>query len=513
MALAEVPTDEQTPSTDPSTVAAVPSVFEISDETELATVNGQKILWSDVKQTYDNLLSQYGSYYDLTDPVMVTMFQVYALENVVSKTLLLQQVKENGLELSVEDKAASDVESDAMWEEAIQNYIKNSFPDLTETSTDQEKADARAKAEAYYGELGYTQQILRDQVAEEKGIQRLDALVTQDAVVTDADVEADYQAKVAADKAQFENDIAAYIDYNNYVDQSAMYAMMSGGTGSDMDHAWYKPAGFRAVKHILLPVAEELMSKYKDLQARLEEQMDAEAAKEQGAVTENVPEDVAQPDAAPEATATAAATQPPPPVTQADVDNAKADILQSLQGTIDEINQKIAEGVDFDELIATYGVNADGSASDPGMSSEPYKTNGYEVAKESTSSYVTEFVDAAFSMNSIGDVSAPYVSDYGVHILKYLKDVEAGPVPITTEQREAKRAALLQGKKNELFATKLDEWRTAAAVTYTGVIPSATEFEAAQAAEAQEVEEMSVEGMEPEAQDAPAPEVSETAVP
>lgn len=46
-------------------------------------------------------------------------------------------------------------------------------------------------------------------------------------------------------------------------------------------------------------------------------------------------------------------------MTEEQVNEAKAAIFNSLADTIDEINQKIADGTDFDELIATYGVNED----------------------------------------------------------------------------------------------------------------------------------------------------------
>ena len=304
--------------------------------------------------------------------------------------------------------------------------------------------------------------------------------MTQDAVVTDEELDAMYQALVEADKEKYQNDIGAYLEYNDYVDQMAMYAMYMGSS-NNMDYAWYKPAGFRAVKHILLSVDQTLLDNYKDLQARLEEQINDEATAateaETSADTSVTPE--------PAATGTPEPTATPEPVTQADVDNAEAEILASLQDKIEEINQKIAEGADFDELIATYAVDAEGNATDPGMTSEPYKTSGYEVAEGSTS-YVAPFVKAAFSVNAIGDVSAPYVSDFGVHIVKYIGDVPEGPVAMTDAQREAKRTELLQSKQNELYTATMDTWLGESTIQYTGLIPSMADIEAREAAAAEE---------------------------
>ena len=168
----------------------------------------------------------------------------------------------------------------------------------------------------------------------------------------------------------------------------------------------------------------------------------------------------------------------------------------------EEVRQKAAAGEDFDELIATYGVNEDGTASDPGMTSEPYKTSGYEVCALS-SNYVPEFVEAAMSIESVGGVSAPYLSNSGVHIVKYIADVPGGPIEMTDAQRTAKRESLLQTRQDELYTTTLEKWMAEAEITYSGVTPSIGELEAAQAEEAGEAGEAEAE---PEATAEPAAE-------
>ena len=68
------------------------------------------------------------------------------------------------------------------------------------------------------------------------------------------------------------------------------------------------------------------------------------------------------------------------------------------------------------------------AAPDPGMVNEPGKTSGYEVAKESTS-YVPEFVEAAFLRGQHRGCVCPYLSTYGLHIVKYIGDVVRAPSP------------------------------------------------------------------------------------
>lgn len=55
-------------------------------------------------------------------------------------------------------------------------------------------------------------------------------------------------------------------------------------------------------------------------------------------------------------------------------------------------------------------------------------TSGYEVCSASTA-YVPEFVEAAMSIDNVGGVSAPYLSSYGVHIVKYIAMWKAAPSP------------------------------------------------------------------------------------
>lgn len=449
---------------------------ELQDTDVLATVNGTELTWADVAPVYDSLVSSYGNYYDLTDSANVELFRAVAMQNKINEVIMQAKIAELGIALTDEEAAAAEEDAQSDWDNAISSYISQQHSDLTDESSQEDKDAANAEAVQYFNDLGYSPESLKENYKQYALYDKLEATIVQDVTVTDEEVEALYQELVESDRALYENDIAAYVDYNNYVDQMAMYAMYYG-TDSSMDYAWYRPAGFRAVKHILLPVDAELMQTYQDLQARLEEQVESETEGD---------EESAAAAAATEETADAEATAEPTeePVTQEQVDEAKAAILASIADKIDEIYAKIEEGVDFDELIAEYGVNEDGIASDPGMTSEPYKTSGYEVSSASTN-YVAPFVEAAFSVDNVGDVSAPYISSYGVHIVKYIADIPAGPIEMTEAQREAKRTELLTSKQNELYTATMDQWNQEADITYTGLTPSYADIEAREAAAAE----------------------------
>ena len=446
--------------------AEASAVIEIPAETVVVTLNGEAIAWADVEVAYNTLVAQYANYYDMSQQANIDLFRAVAMENKIVEKLLGQKAVEFGLtDLSAEEVAELEAAAEADWASAIDNYIAYFHADLTEESTEEEKAEAQKEAEAYYNDAGFSPESLREEYKLYSVMGKVQDLMVQDAVVTDEDVEAHYQALVAQDQELYANDIAAYVEYNSYVDQMAMYAMMSG-SASDMDYAWYRPDGFRAVKHILLPVDETLMAAYTDLQARLEEQASAEAEEAAEETTEEAAEETSE-----------------GTVNEAMVNEAKAAIFASLADKIDEINQKVAEGVDFDELIATYGVDAEGNPSDPGMANEPTKTTGYEVSAAS-SNYVPEFVEASMSIEEVGGVSAPYLSDFGIHIVKYIADIPGGPVEMTEAQRENMRAQLLNEKQNELYTTTIEKWLADSVIEYAGVVPSLAELEAAQAADA-----------------------------
>ena len=416
---------------------AASAIPELNDTDVLLTVNGEAVTWALAKPYYESFLNQYSAYYDMSLQENVDTFRAVAAENAYMEVLLLQKAAELGLyPLSAEDQAAADAEAAAIYEENVQYYLTSAHPELTAESAEADVAAAREEAVAYLTEAGFTQDYVRENYSKSLVLDRLYEQTTQDITITDADVEAEYQALVEQDKALYENDLDAYIAYNENVDMNNMYSMYYGD-GSMMDYAWYRPAGFRGVKHILLSVDESLMQEYQRIQAALEEQLAAEGTEE--------------------TTETAEAAEP---VTQADLDNAKAAILAANQEKIDEINQRLANGEDFEALIPEYTIDS---------------ANLYDVSTASTN-YVPEFVEAAFSVDNVGDVSAPYISQFGIHIVKYMEDIPAGPIEMTEEQRQFKFDSLLTARKDEAYTAAVDEWKAAATVEYTGLVISYDEL-------------------------------------
>ena len=147
------------------------------------------------------------------------------------------------------------------------------------------------------------------------------------------------------------------------------------------------------------------------------------------------------------------------PVTQEMVDAAKKAILDSVQPTVDEIMNKLASGTSFEDLIKEYGT-------DPGMKDDATRAAGYSVHANSIL-YDPAFTAAAMELEKVGDVGKPVVSQFGVHILQYLKDIPAGAAELTDEMKAEFAELLLSEAKSEALTTALDQWIEEPGIVYT----------------------------------------------
>jgi parvulin-like peptidyl-prolyl isomerase len=84
-----------------------------------------------------------------------------------------------------------------------------------------------------------------------------------------------------------------------------------------------------------------------------------------------------------------------------------------------------------------------------------------------STNWVIPFRDQAFTVSNIGDVTAPVVTDYGVHIIQYVADVPGGPVELTEEMRASFQESLLASAQNEKYSAAIAEWVEAAEVVYS----------------------------------------------
>lgn len=113
-----------------------------------------------------------------------------------------------------------------------------------------------------------------------------------------------------------------------------------------------------------------------------------------------------------------------------------------MKKKVDGIIALIDGGTSFDDLQATYNEDT---------SDEP------TAVIVDSELYVSEFYDAVFSIEEIGGIAEPTVSDYGVHIIKYAGDAE-----VTEEDKadifKSMKEFLFAQKENEIQQNAYEEW-------------------------------------------------------
>ena len=382
------------------------------------------------RATYETYLKSledyYASYgYDVTDPELSQMLKQFALQTGVEYIVMDLKLVELGLAMTEEEKTAARTAAQEEWDATIQDGL--AYYGITESSTEEERNATLLSVLAELETMGYTEESYISDAVRYASYDKLVDYASQGVSVSDEDVVTYYNSLVEADKELYENDAAAY-EQTQYMNQ--MYIMY--GMSDYATPIYYKPAGYRLVTHILLEASEELLTAYVDLQAAYEEQ---QITLEEGGTVEGEL------------------------ITAEEIENARLAILANVQPTVDEINQKLAEGVAFADLIPLY-------TADTGMMDAESIAAGYEVHMDSTN-WVIPFRDQSFTVDTIGDVTAPVVTDYGVHIIQYVADVPAGPVELTEEMQTYFHEVLLSNAISDAYSNAIAQWTTEAAVEYS----------------------------------------------
>lgn len=407
--------------TEPTQAPAQTEAIQYQPEDVVAKAFGEEILYKDILPYYNQLLYTYASQgLDLSlYPEMQPSLEMMAANVAVNYIAVEKIAEEKGIyPLAAEKQEELKARAQSDFDQAVDQYTSQLLAEK-ENPTDEEKAEATKNAQAYFtGENttveAFLEELTQDYITNEMFNVTFEEL-TKDVQVTDEEVKAKFDQQVEADKVNYEASVYNY-----------EMAQMMGQS------SYYRPAGYRGISHILLTVDDELLKNYQELLAQMEEQNNAEevaAQGENGDAAQDPPQDESEKEV----------------ITQEQIDEAKEAILSSVQATVDEIMGKLATGESFAALVEEYGT-------DPGMQSEPYKSQGYPVHIESMS-FDPPFTAGAFSdkMQKIGDVSDPVIGSYGVHILNYLADLPEGAIEFTDAIKTAMESAALTTKTNDVF--------------------------------------------------------------
>ena len=420
--------------------AATARIAQLEAEVELYTPYSERqivaeygeggIIWRDAAlEQYEAAASTY-SQYGLNIDEYASEIKQNILEMMVRDAVLDEKAAELGID-QLDEAATADLQAEAA--ETFDSYIESYTSYFaTEGASDD---DARAQTIAALESYGLTQDSLMEQMIGNYVDEQLYNTVTADVAVTDEDIRAAYDAMVADNQADFEDDYT----YNNTRDSGEPIA--------------WNPEGYRAVKHVLIKFDDEQTQQYNTLQSTLDSlnaELDALDAPADEAEEAEADEAEAEPKAEPR---TREQIQADIAGVAAEIEVLYTQLLPDAQKVIDEFEA----GADFDSLIEKYG-------QDPGMQSEPTATIGYAVAADSTT-WDPAFTEGAMSIAEPGQISAAIYGKNGIHILYYLGDITPGPVPFE-ELAETAEANALKQKTDDAYSAQVDAWIEEAAPVY-----------------------------------------------
>ena len=411
------------------------TILSVNGETvNKQTVSNAVTYYQQLYTQYNNFYSQMG--YSQQYPTDASSILEMILDQQKDSMVARQQAVKQGLDQFTEEEL-SELQKQA--EEAYQAQLETikSSALVTEKIGDELEAEAKAYAEAH----GLTLDSFLEEAKNQKLLEKIEKSIKDPVTVTDEEVQAALDERVATEKSSYEADLKVF--------------------GSNLNNGavcYYAPAGYRYVKHILINYAEEDAAKITAANTALTDaQAGLTSAEESESVAQNALDnaaDNADKDALQKALDTAkeatAAAQEAVDAAQKAYDEAQAAAGKAIQEKVDKVYALVkADGADFDALMAEYG-------EDPGMKSEPGLTNGYAVCEGAN--YVEPFLSTALALQNEGDVSEPVLTSYGSHIIKYVAAIPEGVRMTLEEARATLGDSLLENKKTEAYNAALDQW-------------------------------------------------------
>lgn len=398
--------------------ALINDVYMPIYETQIAAEYGEDgIVWvADAAEEFEYVSSMYAQYGMSVDGYE-DMVKQSILDAMVEQGVLMDKAVELGLDvMTEEDNAAMAAEAADMLEYYISSY-RSYF--AAEGATEEE---VRNNTIAYLESAGVTAESLQKDMVSNYVYEKLHNYVVADVAVTDDDIQAAYEAKVADDQE-------SYTDEYNY---------NSARTGGEAI-AW-NPEGYRAVKHVLVKFDDAQAALYSELDstldaltAELEALEDAEKATEETRTKEEIQADMQ--------------------ALGVEIEGLYSQLMPEAQEVVDAFNA----GTSFEDLIAKYN-------DDPGMNSDPIKTIGYAVSNQE-GYWDPAFIKGAMSIAEVGQISEPVYGSYGIHIIYYMADITPGVVAFE-EIADAIEAEALETKISDTYNNQVAVWVEEAAPVY-----------------------------------------------
>ncbi len=354
------------------------------------------------------------------------------LDGLVRRMVLLQKARELKLdELTEEETAELAAATDASWQDSLDRIKRTDMAD-TELEGDELIAALEEKAV----EHGITREVVEQSEREQMLLKKIRALATEDSAVTDEAIQADFDAKVEAAKAEYEGSPDAF-----------GFAVNAGRT------VYYRPAGYRYIKQVLVKFpADDQAVIDEALKAVTTAKQELTAAQSDKSLNDTALAQDGQSETdiallqekAGELDAKVAAAQEKVDQAEQKLNEEKEKGYANIFEKATDIYTRAKDGEDFDALVEEYN-------EDKGM-----PETGYAV-REGFASFDAAFVTPAMALENPGDVAEPSKGDYGYYIVQYAAAIDEGPVPLA-DVREGIHDELLAAKQEEDFTAATDAW-------------------------------------------------------
>ena len=415
----------------------------VEDATPILTLGDEVITRKDVIDTRDRvLINQYMMYksygidpaqigFDISNPDTIAAAQEYAVTALKNDMVLRAKAKELGLDTLTEEENAKLQEELEKRTASDRAQVKAEFFADTELEGNALEEAITAKMD----ELGRTKEYYTELISAEIKDTKLKDYICKDVTITDEEIQADFDSKVAADQEK-------------YAENAGSYANAANGSTT----LYWAPAGVRRVKQILIKFKDEDSKAISDAQAKVT------AANNKITSAQAVLDDeAAAEDAKTAAQADLDAAKAELEAAQAELDAAKKAAFANIDADADAVVEALANGEDWAKV-------SEEKNEDPGMKpGEATAELGYAVAAGMTR-FDAAFVDAAMALEKIGDVSGKVASDtYGYYIIKYESDVPEGAIALDSV-KDSIHDALLSSAQDQVYDTTVAEWVEAAGV-------------------------------------------------
>ena len=389
------------------------------------------------------LYSRYGLSFDSTNADVMSSLTDNVLNSLVERSVLLAKAKELGLDQLTDEEKTKIEENTASQLDSLRKSAATEFSLDLETQLE----EINAKLD----ELGYTEEVVRKSVTESLLITKAEDYAVKDVTVTEDEIVADFNSKVEAAKTSYESDLSAYGK-----------AVLNGTT------VYYRPAGYRNVKQILIKYSDEDSALVSNIQTALDnvitEQNNAanvmaklgvanmdELANQ---VTVTLKPATETPTATVEVESSVSAFEEgldeTVAATAVTIAEAKAKALANITPEADEVLAALAEGQDWDTLAEAHN-------DDPGMKAGAVNAaTGYPVC-EGFTQFDAAFVEGAMALQNVGDYSDKIEGSYGYYIIQYTSDVVEGAVDMETVH-DTISSSLLSSKQSTVRDEVVAQW-------------------------------------------------------